>query len=245
MRHGSLFSGIGGFDLAAEWMGWENKFHCEWNEFGQKVLKYYWPNSESFSDITKTDFTKWVQFVNSSTVNGSTVGALNAEFRITFNAATFGRYLGVKSSSPGFALLGAYYPVPGETYTLEYQFSTPNSRELYFWFGQANDTGPATITIPANQTSGIVNFVWGASTIGEWYMKTGTGTNMTTIMTIKLGNIYCPGPTVVENIVIGDKELKYLDTYKYEPVNLTYNIADIQDISKRNSSFSTSLLSIG
>lgn len=59
LRHGSLFSGIGGFDLAAEWMGWENVFHCEWNEFGQKVLKHYWPNAESFSDITKTDFTKY------------------------------------------------------------------------------------------------------------------------------------------------------------------------------------------
>ena len=59
MRHGSLFSGIGGFDLAAEWMGWENVFHCEWNPFGQKVLKYYWPNAESFSDITKADFTKY------------------------------------------------------------------------------------------------------------------------------------------------------------------------------------------
>ena len=59
MRHGSLFSGIGGFDLAAEWMGWENVFHCEWNEFGQKVLKYYWPNAESFTDITKTDFTRY------------------------------------------------------------------------------------------------------------------------------------------------------------------------------------------
>ena len=59
MTHGSLFSGIGGFDLAAEWMGWENKFHCEWNEFGKKVLNYYWPNSESFHDITKTDFTKY------------------------------------------------------------------------------------------------------------------------------------------------------------------------------------------
>ncbi len=57
--HGSLFSGIGGFDLAAEWMGWENVFHCEWNEFGQKVLKHYWPNAESFTDITKTDFTKY------------------------------------------------------------------------------------------------------------------------------------------------------------------------------------------
>ena len=56
-RHGSLFSGIGGFDLAAEWMGWENVFHCEWNAFGQKVLKHYWPNAISYEDITKTDFT--------------------------------------------------------------------------------------------------------------------------------------------------------------------------------------------
>jgi len=59
LRHGSLFSGIGGFDLAAEWCGWKNVFHCEWNEFGQKVLKHYWPEAESYGDITKTDFTKW------------------------------------------------------------------------------------------------------------------------------------------------------------------------------------------
>lgn len=57
MNHGSLFSGIGGFDLAAEWMEWENIFHCEWNEFGQKVLKHYWPKAISYHDITKTDFT--------------------------------------------------------------------------------------------------------------------------------------------------------------------------------------------
>ncbi len=56
-KHGSLFSGIGGFDLAAEWMGWENVFHCEWNEFGKRVLNYYWPNAISYDDITKTDFT--------------------------------------------------------------------------------------------------------------------------------------------------------------------------------------------
>jgi DNA (cytosine-5)-methyltransferase 1 len=56
LRHGSLFSGIGGFDLAAEWMGWENVFNCEWNTFGQKILKYYWPNAIGYEDITKTDF---------------------------------------------------------------------------------------------------------------------------------------------------------------------------------------------
>lgn len=59
MTHGSLFSGIGGFDLAAEWAGWENMFHCEWNEFGKRVLNYYWPKAESYGDITKTDFTIW------------------------------------------------------------------------------------------------------------------------------------------------------------------------------------------
>jgi DNA (cytosine-5)-methyltransferase 1 len=57
LKHGSLFSGIGGFDLAAEWMGWENIFHCEWNDFGKRVLNYYWPNAISYDDITKTDFT--------------------------------------------------------------------------------------------------------------------------------------------------------------------------------------------
>ena len=59
MRHGSLFSGIGGFDLAAEWMGWENVFHCEWNDFGQKILKHHFPQADSYSDITKTDFKKY------------------------------------------------------------------------------------------------------------------------------------------------------------------------------------------
>ena len=57
MRHGSLFSGIGGFDLAAEWMGWENIFHCEWMPFPRQVLHYHFPKSISYEDITKTDFT--------------------------------------------------------------------------------------------------------------------------------------------------------------------------------------------
>src|SRR5690606_35307339 len=57
MRHGSLFSGIGGFDLAAEWMGWENVFHCEKEKFCQQVLNYYWPKATLHEDIRNTDFT--------------------------------------------------------------------------------------------------------------------------------------------------------------------------------------------
>ena len=51
MKHGSLFSGIGGFDLAAEWMGWENLFNCEWEEFPRKVLKHHFPNAKQYGDI--------------------------------------------------------------------------------------------------------------------------------------------------------------------------------------------------
>jgi DNA (cytosine-5)-methyltransferase 1 len=49
--HGSLFSGIGGFDLAASWMGWKNIFHCELNNFCRQILKFYWPDAESYEDI--------------------------------------------------------------------------------------------------------------------------------------------------------------------------------------------------
>lgn len=59
MNHGTVFSGIGGFELAAEWMGWKNVFHTEINPIARKVLKYYWPKAESYEDITKTDYTIW------------------------------------------------------------------------------------------------------------------------------------------------------------------------------------------
>ena len=59
MTHASLFSGIGGPEIAAAMLGWDNLFHCEINPFGRKVLDYWFPNSKSYEDITKTDFTEW------------------------------------------------------------------------------------------------------------------------------------------------------------------------------------------
>ena len=40
MNHASLFSGIGGFDLAAREVGWNNVFQCEIDPFCQSVLRY-------------------------------------------------------------------------------------------------------------------------------------------------------------------------------------------------------------
>ena len=59
MTHASLFSGIGGPEVAAAMMGWENAFHCEINPFGRAVLDYWFPESKSYEDITKTSFKEW------------------------------------------------------------------------------------------------------------------------------------------------------------------------------------------
>ena len=59
MIHASLFSGIGGPEVAAAMMGWSNAFHCEINPFGKAVLDYWFPESKSYEDITKTDFREW------------------------------------------------------------------------------------------------------------------------------------------------------------------------------------------
>lgn len=59
MNHASLFSGIGGFDLAAREVGWNNVFQCEIDPFCQSVLKYYFPKTVLYEDIKRTDFTSW------------------------------------------------------------------------------------------------------------------------------------------------------------------------------------------
>jgi DNA (cytosine-5)-methyltransferase 1 len=57
LSHGSLFSGGGGFDIAAEAMGWTNVFHVENDLFCNRVLNHYWPNAKSFGDIQHFDAT--------------------------------------------------------------------------------------------------------------------------------------------------------------------------------------------
>jgi len=55
MTHAGLFSGIGGFSLAAAWMGWQNVFEVEIDDWCRKVLHKNFPLSQLFSDVCTFD----------------------------------------------------------------------------------------------------------------------------------------------------------------------------------------------
>jgi DNA-cytosine methyltransferase len=57
--HANLFSGIGGFDYAAEIAGLKNIFQVEINEFCQKVLEKNFPEVERYKDIKEFDGRKY------------------------------------------------------------------------------------------------------------------------------------------------------------------------------------------
>ena len=52
----SLFSGIGGIEIAAEKMGWDNVLSCEINPFGRRVLQHHFPNSYHHDDIKTLNY---------------------------------------------------------------------------------------------------------------------------------------------------------------------------------------------
>lgn len=51
MKHGSLFTGVGGFDLAFERAGFESAFQCEIDKFCLKVLERRFPNATRYTDV--------------------------------------------------------------------------------------------------------------------------------------------------------------------------------------------------
>lgn len=55
MTHGSLFSGIGGFDLAAQRVGWVNTFQVEKDNWCRRVLAKNFPDAHRHNDIRDFD----------------------------------------------------------------------------------------------------------------------------------------------------------------------------------------------
>ena len=61
LTHVDLFSGIGGFALAAKWAGFKTVIFCEKDEYCQKELKRHWPTIPIIEDIKDFDGKKYIK----------------------------------------------------------------------------------------------------------------------------------------------------------------------------------------
>jgi DNA (cytosine-5)-methyltransferase 1 len=89
MKFGSLFAGVGGFDLGLEAAGWECGFQVEWDPHCQQVLAHHWPDVPRWGDV--------------STVNGADLPAVDV---ITFGSpcqdlSVAGKRAGLEGSRSG------------------------------------------------------------------------------------------------------------------------------------------------
>ena len=55
LTHGSLFSGVGGFDLGFEAAGYDCKFQVEWDKHCQQVLAHRWPDVPRWGDVSEVN----------------------------------------------------------------------------------------------------------------------------------------------------------------------------------------------
>jgi len=69
LTHFSLFSGIGGIDLAAEWAGFTTVGQVEWADYPTKVLEKHWPNVPRWRDIRELTYDKFVERTGLRTVD--------------------------------------------------------------------------------------------------------------------------------------------------------------------------------
>lgn len=73
LTHLSLFSGIGGLDLAAEWAGFRTVGQCEWADYPRAVLEKHWPGMPRWRDIrtlTGDDFREKTKIERPTVVSG-------------------------------------------------------------------------------------------------------------------------------------------------------------------------------
>jgi hypothetical protein len=131
-------------------------------------------------------------FLKFSKIGGTAVGftpttQTGGTATVTLSAVTFG-YLYLAASLGDTA-----FPVDGNTYVFEWNYTSPTTKITEVWFGQAGVAGSPQIIIPIGSTSGSQSFIWNNIVGNGWItFRWPNGPAMTNTGVFKLGNELCP-----------------------------------------------------
>lgn len=161
MKHGSLFSGIGGFERGAELAGIETKWNCEYEKHNRKILHKHWPLTEQYDDIRTMQNPGYVDIISGGfpcqdiSVAGSMEGIAGARsglwgemFRICGQVRP--KYI-IIENSPALTIRGfeqVLCDLSKIGYSAEWQclsnlsFGYPHRRERIYVIAYPNEIGP-------------------------------------------------------------------------------------------------------
>ena len=64
LTHGSLFSGIGGFEIGAERAGIKTLWNCEYENYQRNILKKIDKDAEQYTDVRTAEINRYVDIIS-------------------------------------------------------------------------------------------------------------------------------------------------------------------------------------
>ena len=174
MTHGSLFSGVGGFDLGAKKAGIKTLWNCEIGDFQRKILKQKFGDAKQYIDIKQLSSPRYVDIISGGFpcqdisvagkgkgINGERSGLWSEMFRVIWEVRP--RYA-IIENSPALLIRGferILLNLSEIGYDAEWQcisnhsFGYPHKRERVYVIAYPNEIRPQSNILEYRATNSI------------------------------------------------------------------------------------------
>lgn len=177
LTFGSLFAGIGGFDLGFERAGWRCDWQVEINDFCKRVLTRHWPHVEKHDDIRTFEPSGYVDCIvggfpckqtsTAAAIHGRRTGLAGEDSGLWFEMLRIVRLVrpaivvvenvaGANTYADQIkeGLAAAFYRVPKKPLRLSaWDFGAFNRRRRLFWIANSYESGLSLTRLIESRTT--------------------------------------------------------------------------------------------